>query len=350
LLSEEEIMNIEERYKRLTGRRIRMEKRSMVTEAYERESGYFTRYLLGAMAAVDPEETAELVEQGNRVENQLSKRLADEYPGLAFRRQGSVSNGTHIRYYSDVDVLVIIDKFYDLQPPLEPTYPYRGDVQDDLQTLRKRCADELGKAFWEAKVDDTGSTAVEISGGSLKCSVDVVPSSWYNTVEYNDGKGDHYRGIKVFNKFTGERKANYPFLYNHRLSRHDSTFVGIPRMLIRLLKSIREDQQREDSNDNKFSSFDICSLVYRMPAHYFAVDRTMPLEIVRNLISWIDGVLASFALREQLQVIDDTRKIFDASEKVDGLGVINRDLKLIYAGAVREQGNSLMKSAAHLAA
>src|SRR5262245_29482796 len=126
-------MTIQTKYQRLLSRRAPALERAVTrfTEAHEHAPGETTKYLLGALAPVAPNLTARLTEQGDRVKKQLSTRLNGEYPYLEFRRQGSVSNNTHIRYYSDVDVLTIIDKFTTLEPPQEATYPYQGNPTDD---------------------------------------------------------------------------------------------------------------------------------------------------------------------------------------------------------------------------
>lgn len=344
-------MNIDHRYRRLLERRIPVGEQ-MIKEAYEGVTGSNTRYILGAMAPVGPARTKRLEEQGDRVENQLRNRLTPEYPGLSFRRQGSVSNRTHIRYYSDVDVLVLIDKFHTLQHPLVPPNPYKGDVINDILVLRGRCRDELKKAFYEATVDDVGSTAVSMSGGSLACAVDIVPSNWYNTVAYTQSNQEHDRGVQVLNKVTRERKENYPFLFNHRLAIQDSMFKGVTRMLIRLIKSVREDYLDENPKAAiDFSSFDICSIVYRMPREYYESNLQEPLSIVSNCLLWLATVAENQELRANLAVVDDTRKIFDTDEKLPGMVLIMNDLYKTWQVAVEEQAARIsFKTNAHLAA
>jgi hypothetical protein len=344
-------MNIDQAYQRMLNRRVPPDEQ-MIKEAYEHVRGTYTRYILGAMAPVGATRTRRLEEQGDRVENQLQNRLSAEYPALQFKRQGSVSNRTHIRYYSDVDVLVLIGKFHTVQSPLQPTYPYAGDVVDDLLVLRRRCREELTKAFSQATVDDSGSTALTLSGASLVCAVDAVPSNWYNTVAYDRGDGDYTRGVMVLNKSTKQRKTNYPFLFNSRLEVHDSCYSGSPRGLIRLLKSIREDHLEENPGTTiEFSSFDICSIVYRVPAQYFVAPVDQPLELIRNCMTWLATVLQNSDQQNALMVIDDTRKIFDTDRKAPGLLTILGALHKTWQAAMAEQQLvSVFRSRAHLAA
>jgi len=345
-------MPIANRYQRLLARRAPSEDRLVTnfSESYERERGEYTKYLLGAMRPVDPKYTKRLAEQGDRVENQLTKQLRDDYPGLEFRRQGSVSNLTHIKYYSDVDVLTIIDKFHTVEPPNLPRNPYAGDPKDDLLTLRQDCAAAIRHAFPAVDVDDDGSTCVSLSGGSLVCDVDVVPANWYDTVQYVRGDGDFWRGIMVLNRDEMERIRNRPFLFNERIDTHDRQRLGIPRMLIRLLKSIKADYEEDTSGQSvPFSSFDICSVVYRMPDPYLTVQVTQPLHVIRNLIIWLQRLHADADLQRTLKVVDDSRLIFDEPTKAAGLAMITSDLVDKFNGALHEQGNDRMITNAHYA-
>ncbi len=345
-------MALSDRYQRLLGRRAPAQDRALAkfSEAYEQTPGEATKYLLGAMRAVESGYTQRMAEQGDRVENQLATRLHELYPALIFRRQGSVSNDTHIRYYSDVDVLTIIDKFYTLEPPQKPLIPYAGVPIDDLLELRQYCVRELKIAFPTAKVNDEGSTCIAIEGGSLTCQVDVVPSNWFDTNDYANGNGDHTRGIMVLNKKEKTRTTNFPFLFNVRLNEHDVARMGAPRMLVRLLKSVKADHEEESSKEIYFSSFDICSLVYRMPDIYLQVNLYHPLDIIRNLLEWINRVTQVQALRDALMAIDDSRLIFNEPDKVLALKALHSDLKPIYDAAVVENGGYKILSEAHLAA
>lgn len=287
------------------------------------------------MRPVDGKYTGRLVEQGNRVEAQLKDRITDDYPDVDFRRQGSVSNHTHIRYYSDVDVLVIIDKFFTLEPPQRPSIPYTGIPEDDLLVLRRKCVRELSKAFWAAEVDDGGANSISLSGGSLACKVDVVPSNWYHTNDYSCTGLECFKGIMILNKEEMKRKKNYPFLFNSRIDESDNKRNGVTRMLIRLLKTIRSDSE-EEKNPIDFSSFDICSVVYRMPDEYLGFRLTEPLDIIRNLLNWMSTVLDRESIRNTLMVVDDSRKIFDVSGKTVEFRKLFNDLKIVYDGAVKE--------------
>lgn len=322
-------MNITARNARILDRRTPAENRSILAmEAFKKEFDEYTRYAITAMKQIDPTYTQKLIEQGNRIENQLQKRLQAEYPDIEFRRQGSVSNNTHIRYSSDVDVLVLIDKFHFLEEPLKPSRPYKGDPDQDLLDLREYCVQHLDKAFPEANIDNEGANSIEIEGGSLYCKVDVVPASWLDTVNFTTYGNEFYRGVQILNKKEKKRNKNYPFLYNHLLDLQDQERNGIPRMMIRLLKTLKADAL-DEGNEIDFSSYDIASLVYRLPDSYLP-PYNQPLSIINNLLSWIYDVYQNQNLQNELKVIDDSRVIFDKNYKLTELASLYKELYELY--------------------
>lgn len=340
------------RYERLLERRAPRLDRTLYnfSESFERQAGEATRYLIGAMSPVAPAITQRLKADGDRVENQLKQKLAYEYPALQFRRQGSVSNNTHIKFYSDVDVLVIIDKFEALELPQQPAVRYNGDANQDLIDLRQGCAAKLKDAFPSGRIDNEGSTCVTLEdASSLICSVDAVPSNWFNTNTWNVSRQEHDRGIQVYNRDKKERVLNRPFLFNYRLDMHDVARIGVPRCLIRLLKNIKADHEKSDlEGDIDFSSFDICSLVYRMPDDYIRGIHQQPLALIQGLINWMGAVLNNEQLRGHLLVVDESRVIFDSNSKETGAAVLLRDLSLLHRQALLENQGRYFVTESHL--
>lgn len=339
-------MSISNRYNRLLNRRAPSQDRTLqkFAESYESVLGEYTKYLVGAIKPVDNNYTKKLIEQGDRVENQLQTRTKDTYTNLEFRRQGSVSNNTHIKYYSDVDVLVIIDKFITLEEPQVPTNPYKGEPKNDLLELREKCYNELNVAFPKVVIDNSGSTALSLKGGSLICKVDVVPSNWYDTNDYAKTKLEYLRGIMVLDKEKMERIKNAPFLFNNRINEKDNQCNGAVRMLVRLLKTLKADA--EESNQSiDFSSYDICSSAYRIPNEYLKFQLNEPLDIIRNFLLWMKKIIDDGELRKNLKVVDDSRTIFNESNKLNEFTKLYADLLELYNGASKENQLKLLTEA-----
>lgn len=330
--------NISQRYASLLSRRLPAEARLFVkfAEAFEIEQGEFTKYLLGACKPVKKSYTDKLLEQGDRVENQLQKKISCFYPSIEFERQGSVSNSTHIKFYSDIDILTIIDKFITLEHPQTATFPYQGVPTDDLLTLRTCCNSALSSAFPTANVDSSGSTSLAISGGSLACKVDVVPSNWFNSNLFRQTSLAHLRGVMVLNKENMTRKTNFPFLFNYRLSEKDELNGGIPKMFIRLLKTIKCDAE-EEGEDIDFSSFDIASIIFCMPNQFFRDSIMRPLSLIKNLVNWLNYIINNDAFRVKMLVVDDSRFIFDKPAKFSSFKTLFQEFLIVYRGALEEQ-------------
>ena len=67
------------------------------------------KYAIGAMQPIEYEYTKNTFAQAERVWKQLRDRMSIS---CEFDYQGSVTNDTHIRARSDIDVLAIIDRFF----------------------------------------------------------------------------------------------------------------------------------------------------------------------------------------------------------------------------------------------
>lgn len=325
-------MDLDEKYDRLLSRRMSVEDRytASFSEKYAtRVDGLPDRveqYLASAMAPIDEKYTSKLILQGDRVENHLRGRLVSLYPHLDFRRQGSVSNDTHIRHYSDVDVLAFEGSFEVLEMYQPNSNPYQGDPNVTLLTFRLLAHRMLKESFPAVEVDNSGSTAIKLSGGSLACSVDVVPSNWYNTLEYSQSRSEVVRGVQVLNKQTLDRTLNFPFKFNHRIELADRQRSGAVRRMIRLLKTLKADLIEDSKRSVALSSYDICSIVYRMGSEFCMRDGHGAQSEATACLAWLAMLISRPGIRDTLQVVDDSRLIFDAQERVQALAQLQIEL------------------------
>lgn len=264
------------------------------------------RYVIGAMAEIDPDYTRKTYSEAERVQNQITTGLQRHSLGVEYRYQGSITKNTHIRAYSDIDVLTLEKRFHSLENPQVPPYPYKGDPVADLCQIREICDETLRSAFPKADVDSSGARSIKISGGSLAREVDVVPANWYNTNKYAETSNELFRGIHILNYPAREREKDTPFVHGAILSVRDDGFEGNVRRLIRLSKSLKYDSGRNDVP----SSYDIESLIFRMPDDHLAFARGQELQLAAACRRWLGVVKDDAALRESLYVPDGHRKIF----------------------------------------
>ncbi|EGQ9122547.1 hypothetical protein DC894_RS14775 [Vibrio parahaemolyticus] len=296
------------------------------------------KYVIGAMQPIDPEYTKNTYKQAERVRNQLENRLTDT---CEYKYQGSVTNDTHIKAKSDIDLLVIIDKFFTLENPQVPKSPYTGDPLKDLLNLRKESEDALDSAFPQAEVDKTGSKSISIEGGSLTRKVDVVPSNWYNTNKYAETGNDIYRGVQILDKSVPARLANTPFLHNAWIDYKDVNTGGGMRKACRLMKSLKYDSENID-----LSSYDIVSIAFNIPDASLSYPKGGELQILSACLDYCQQLQLNSDLRESIEVPDKHRKIFcDGHATMLGLNQLTRELEQLADDVLLENQRSFRKLA-----
>jgi hypothetical protein len=258
------------------------------------------------MQPMDEAYTARTIEERDRVENQLDRGYYRSKVGVKFEYQGSITNDTHIRVYSDVDLLTVEQRWHGLQPPLVPQAPYPGDPIEDLRELRFTAASTLRSAFPEATVDESGGKCINISGGSLKRKVDVIACAWWHSVDYVQQGHDYLRGIEILDHEKGTRVSNKPFLHNKKIEERDAETSGGLRKVIRLLKSLKYD----DDSGMEISSYDIAGIAHSMPTQWLTVTSGYDLQLVSNTQSFLRYLLEHPDYRSSLEVPNKTRKLF----------------------------------------
>jgi hypothetical protein len=288
--------------------------------------GESTTYALEAMSEISKTYTENTYKQVERVQNQLTKGLAEYGIFVDFRFQGSVPTNTHIKLYSDFDLLTLHQRFYVLQPPLTPSFPYTGDPLADLKELRSKTYRILDTVFESCKVEDTSSKAITISGGSLNRKIDVVASNWYDSINYRNHPNEVNRGIQILDNKKNEQIINFPFLHIYFLNEKDKIVNGNEKRIIRLLKSLKADADFEI----KISSYDIASLVFTMENSLLTVSGLERLRLLNNTTQYLDKVINDTTFRDGLNVANGTRKIFCAEgAKVEDVVLLNNELKTL---------------------
>ncbi|EMY3554972.1 hypothetical protein [Flavobacterium psychrophilum] len=234
-------------------------------------------YIRFSMKGVEPEYTQKSKDAGERVKEHLSKELND----ITFKYQGSVMTDTHIKGFSDIDLLTISEKFYQADktkiktllenseqrvkfsssvPKLEKEInasSYQGNALQDLSSLRLDSEKILMGVYTNCETNKPKS--IKIKNLSLNREVDVVIANWYDDISsvIND-KGD-YRGVQVYNKDTNSRgNADYPFLSIRRINERSSITNGRLKRMIRFMKNSKANSEQ----DIDLSSFDINAICY----------------------------------------------------------------------------------------
>ncbi len=312
-------------------------KAHMVDEGYrhlaESES---VRYVISAMQPIDGAYTKNTYDQGDRVCNQLERRLATS---CEYEYQGSVTNDTHVKARSDIDVLLLTTRFEELERPQVASPRYTGNALQDLIDLRKDAITCLRSAFPEAKVDWSGSKSITVEGGSLRRKIDVVPSNWFNTNGYAATGNKVLRGVQILDAKAGRRLKNTPFLHNERIDEMDRRTGGCLRKAARLMKSLKYDTENVD-----LSSYDIVSIAYNMPEWELTVPRSEELRILDVCFEFCVRLVGEDAKRTAIDVPDGHRKVFAAGHAtVDGLRQLALELGKLKQDVLKENRRSFAK-------
>lgn len=323
-------------------------------EAWEkrgRSDQLHTRYAIGAMQAVGETYTRVSRETADRVAKQLQDRLSRVGINIEFRLQGSVPLDVHIRRVSDVDLLVIDQSFLIYQyggVRAQSGYylPSSDTSAGVIRRLRLQVEDDLPQAFPAATVDSSGAKAVKISGGSLARSVDVVPAHWYDSVAYQASGKETDRGVKIYNKKTGETIENFPFLHISRVAARCDSIGGGLRKAIRLCKNVKADSDR----DIPLPSYDIAATMYHANMNTLRWGQFNDMAVLSETQGFLDMLATNHDFAKTLVTPDGTRKIFDSSEKLTGLVRLSVEMDELLDNVYRENASVLNAPAISLEA
>ena len=331
----------------IDGREILLEKSRQQEEWENRASGKSaTKYALGSMQEVDPVYTRVSNETGERIENQLYKRLLNKGITTSFRLQGSVPLNIHIKGISDVDILAIDEQVFmsDNRGCKSDSYlPTTKNTIDILKTLRDEIEDSLESAFPAAKIHTDNAKSVKITGGSLARDVDVVPSIWWNTANYQSSDREVDRGVAIFNKKTTEKIYNTPFLHIELIKNKCNSTLGGLRKSIRMLKNIKADAELEGIKIG-LSSFDIAAMMYHADTTNLRQGFYYELAILSETQRWLDWLWRNYTYAQSLEVPDGTRKIFDTPEKKDELCKLSLQVDSLALAVIKELNTKFVEN------
>lgn len=321
--------------------------KSMTQESYAKRAPVqkHTQYALGAMQAVDPDYTRISLEEAERVKDQLKKGLDRKLISTEFRLQGSVACDIHIRGVSDVDLLVLDGRYihYDANGQRALNGGYGGPVgYDTLQALMQLRAESetiLDSAFPAAKVKKNGAKAINVSGGSLRRPVDVVPSNWFDTVAFQRSSAEVDRGVQILNKDVPARVLNTPFKHIQQINERDRLSLGGLKKAIRLCKNVKADAE-SDGTKIELSSYDIASALWHADMAALTVGIANELAILAEATRFLDDLARRTPYARTLRVPDNSRCVFDSDAKIEGLRLLSLEMDDLSERVAREQSKT----------
>lgn len=322
---------------------------SLSLENYEKKitGKPYTRYAIGSMQAVDEQYTKISIAEAERVGKQLDTGLTELGFSVSFRLQGSVPCNIHIRGVSDVDLLVLDEDFftYDRAGQNSRLGLYRPPVPytplSALQKLRSNSEKILEKQFPAVNVDTSGSKAITLTGGSLRRPVDVVPSHWHNTEDYQSTNREPDRAIYILDNKIPTSIFNKPFKHIEKITNKDAITLGGLKKSIRLCKHIKADAAKEGINIT-LPSFDIAATLWHANSVALISGYTNELAILVEVKRHLTFLHNNRAHTQSLRTPDDTRLIFDSESKFKGLELLLNEVNDLAVEVAKEQNISLL--------
>lgn len=300
-----------------------------VTEAYEKRStSEATKYALGAMQEVGPSYTQISIQEGDRVRNQLDTGLRAAGLPATFEYQGSVPLNIHIRFGSDIDLLVLHNEFVSLDwnGPRAGSYTVhthkKGSLLADMLWFRQKCEDILESQFPSVTVDKSGAKSIALTGGSLRRKVDVVPSQWHDTAAYQASYAKYDREVRILHRDDRTMLTNRPFLHMKQIDDKDSCTSGGAKKVIRLLKTLKFDSGKQIT----LSSYDIAALVWHFDNASLNKPSYLDLSLVAETQQHLQILLNHEQWTRNLDVPDGSRKIIDSPDKFSSLRQLKQDV------------------------
>lgn len=299
----------------ITGANSRMENFS--ASSSQREFSY----LVDAMQPIDPDYTKKTFDEGDRVKAMLLEHLPSQYQ-VTFDYQGSVTSDTHIRAYSDIDLLALHGGFVSVDAGVPVSNPYPGSALQHLSGMRRDAALVLKIKYPAVELDDAPGKAISLEGGSLLRKIDVVVGNWWDTELWKKHRVKMARGIQIINTKVPELIRNMPFWHNYAIDNKDQKTGGL-RKVIRLLKTLKYDSAPEVN----ISSYDIAALAWNMQDSLLTVNADAYVPLATNARDELKRFIDNPIVRDGLMVPNGTRKVFSpGGASVEGLRGLHREL------------------------
>lgn len=255
---------------------------------------------------------------------------------------------THIKGYSDIDLLVISNKFHtiDKQKITEFLNSNKSLSQEQIQKLQQEL---LGKKYHSATndlknnrllseqklssvyeiCDITHPKAIKITNKSMGRDVDIVIANWYDDAQsVINNKQIEYRGIQIYNKRSNTiENRDFPFLSIQRINKRSSETKGRLKKMIRFLKNLKADSDEKI----ELSSFDINAICYNIE-----IDKYLHLnkyQLVAILYEQLNELVSNSAKINSLKSVDGHECIFGGNNlyKKESLKMLLQEVKIIYS-------------------
>lgn len=287
-------------------------------------------YVKRSMQGVAKEYTDRSIEAGTNVKNHLKEALYS----VDYEYQGSVMTNTHIRGNSDIDLLVLCDKFYyannsvverqyssdlnsfqlnesqinRLESHVGNAGNYSGNSSQDLRDIRLKSENKMRAIYYIC--DTTKPKCISITNQNLHRDVDIVVAAWHKTYEGIRDGASKKNSVRIYDKELDDvGRVESPFVSIDRINTKDSSVNGRLKKMIRFTKTLKYDSKEEID----LSSFEINAICYNIDVNnYF---RKAFYDLVPVLAQEFAKIVTDASYRDNIVSVDGSEYIFRGKEK-----------------------------------
>lgn len=300
-----------------------------------------TQRMLGAMLAIDAAETAASLAAATDLGNWLARALMAMGHPVECELQGSVPADTHIRDYSDVDLLVLSRLVTTSDPfALRNLLGWIGlpaSADRSLQVLGRlrRALEAILSANYPAAVDISGSKAVRLGADAQGRPTDVVPSHWHDTADYDRSGQRADRGVVIFDSRAQATIEGRPFRHLDLLAARDGLSEGGLKRAIRLCKHLKAEAAEEGVGIG-LSSFQITGVMYNLEPDALRVGAEPELASLAGAQAWLAHLVKSPATAGALSAPGTGRPLLPKTHDLAALEILSRRLTDLAEGVLEE--------------
>jgi len=310
--------------------------RTAVAEPWEvRASGKpNTQLALGAMLPVDASETAASLAAATDLGALLARALVAMGHHADCEMQGSVPADIHIRNYSDVDLLLLSRQVTTCDPfALRSLLGMIGKpvtAERSLQVLNRlrRALEAFMSANYPGRIDISGSKSMRLGADAEGHPIDVVPSHWHDTADYDRSGLRTDRGVVILDSRAQSTIEGMPFRLISLLAERDGLSGGGLKRAIRLCKHLKAEAAEEGVVIG-LSSYQITGLLYWLEPDALRAGAAPELASLAGAQAWlsylVDSPMAASALTDPrsgrllLPEARDLAAVWSLSERLTAL-------------------------------
>ena len=267
---------------------------SVVSDAFnEYNYSEVMLYSLESMAEIDPSYAYKAFHLAKRIQEKLSKELANRKYNVDFRYQGPIQTETNIVLYGDMELMVVAESVY--------SEPWKI-----VKNLTMEMMDILTQGSIYQRVDNSDKMKVRIQTIKPSCEITILPALWLDNKEYKESKREIDRGITEFNLLRKTKRRYLPFKHIARINAKDDKTNGGLKRVIRLLRSLVNDSEINID----LTPQEIESIMYAIPEKQLIHDSKKSLALLNIAFAQLSRLSQDLSYLQKLITPSEKELVF----------------------------------------